>query len=310
VTTRAVPRFACNLFHSHQCAKIVPNCYVRQGCTIVPVHLVLTRPFCVRSLKVAKDCLIVLQKKTFITLYMTPNENYDCKALLHTHTTQRQLTMKTTPFDPPTLLTARRHIGFVDIPGFTGDGSLDLMPPALRGHPEKSVTEPIMPGPTALKRSQTMSGSIIVVEGSDKPNQAYWLARKIENNIHGVTRIGYRLRHNSKQEFKNANGTWELDIDESCLHPLVTIKLMDTKILDDTESGENHMICYLQIIGNDGDKDTHVDGTNVVATCADRVYVILPYHRDGLLEDYCRMQGNLHESVARFFFRQILQVGA
>lgn len=215
--------------------------------------------------------------------------------------------MKTVPFDPPKLLTARRHIGFVDIPDFAVDGTLAFPPPtSLDDHSE--TPESSIPGPTALVRSQTMSGSILVVEDSDRPNQAFWLARKTEKHIHGVTRVGYKLRHNSKEEFKKSTGAWELDIDETCLHPLVTIKMVDTKILDDRASAESNMMSFLQIVGNDGEDDTHVDGTNVVATCADHVYVVLPYHRDGSLEEYCRRHGNLHESLARFFFRQILQV--
>eukprot|EP00980_Cylindrotheca_fusiformis_P007836 scaffold1669_cov129-Cylindrotheca_fusiformis.AAC.47 len=217
--------------------------------------------------------------------------------------------MKTKPFDPPKLLTARRHIGFVDVPDLVVDGSLLDSPHPASGRSERSVSEDSMPGPTSLVRSQTMSGSILVVEDSDEPNQAFWLARKVRKDPNGVTRVGYRLRRNSKDELKTSNGNWELDINESCLQPLVTIKMLDTKVLDDSESGETNMMSFLQIIGNDGHEDRHVDGTNLVATCADHVYVILPYHRDGSLDEFCRTHGNLPESLARFFFRQILKVG-
>ncbi|KAL3931838.1 MAG: hypothetical protein SGBAC_011122 [Bacillariaceae sp.] len=154
-----------------------------------------------------------------------------------------------------------------------------------------------------------MTGSIIVIEDKegDKPSQAFWLARKVEKNVHGVTRVGYKLRPNTHDKMKNSNGNWELDIDESCVHPLVTIKIVHTKILDDGDSSENNMMSFLQMIGNDNSKDTHVDGTNIVATCADYIYIVLPYHRDGSLDAYCRLHGNLTEPVARFLFCQVLQ---
>jgi hypothetical protein len=91
----------------------------------------------------------------------------------------------------------------------------------------------------------------------------------------------------------------------------VTIKLIHTKILDES-SDENKSVhsplnglSYLQMIGNEA---AHIDGTNVIASCSNQIYVILPYHRDGTLQGYCRFQGNLPEEVARFFFGQILQV--
>lgn len=219
----------------------------------------------------------------------------------------------TTQFESPKLLTARRHIGFVDVPdNAIEEAPLELMPQAaLKGNRRSIFTKSAdqMPGPTSLKRAATMSGTIIVIEES---NEAYWLARKVEDtHTHGITRLGYKLRPNSREEFKNANGAWELDIDESCLHPIVTIKMMHTNILD-KNSEENRSVhsplnelSYLQMIGNG---NRHVDGANAVATCSNDVYVVLPYHRDGTLEEYCRFQGNLPESLARFFFRQILEV--
>ena len=179
----------------------------------------------------------------------------------------------TITFDPPRLLTARRHIGFVDVPNDLIEKPVDL-PPALKRPLERVTSDSAtIPSPTALKRSQTMTGSIIVIEDNegDRPNQAFWLARKVEKNVHGVTRVGYRLRPNMRGELKNSNGTWELDIDESCVHPLVTIKIFHTKILDDANSSESNMISYLQMIGRDYSTDKrHVVGTNISESLSGR----------------------------------------
>ena len=97
----------------------------------------------------------------------------------------------TIPFDPPRLLTAKLHIGFVDVPPDLIDKPIDFQPALKEPLERKSSDSGAVPSPTSLKRSQTMTGSIIVIEDNegDKPNQAYWLARKVEQNVHGVTRV-------------------------------------------------------------------------------------------------------------------------
>jgi hypothetical protein len=54
----------------------------------------------------------------------------------------------------------------------------------------------------------------------------------------------------------------------------------------------------------------HVVGTNLIATDEENrnIYTIMPYHRDGTLLQFCQSIGSLEESLARFIFRQILQV--
>ena len=219
--------------------------------------------------------------------------------------------MATIPFERPKISTARRHIGFVDIPDDAKDQPLPFMPPVRQsgGGGDASDSDDI-PKRTSLQRMPTMSGSIVLIEDSEKPDQAFWLARKVEHCSYGVTRIGYKLRPNTKEEFKDANGAWELDIQDSNFHPLVTIKMMRTDILDlkmdeDCDHNPLNEIAALQMIG---DSNVHLDGTSVVATCDQSVYVVLPYHPDGTLEDFCCSEGRLEESLARFFFRQILKV--
>jgi hypothetical protein len=227
--------------------------------------------------------------------------------------------MATIPFDPPHLLTARRKAGFVDVPETENASPLGWDGSSQRGDVSDSLSQQqqrsSLTGPTCLQRTQTMAGNIIMFEDESKPPQAFWLQRKIGKSSNGVVRLGYKLRPNSKPDFKDSTEAWELATEESGLQPIVTINMMHSSVLDlKSEDMDVHNpldeLSALQMIAQHGDgENAHVVGTQLVATCSQHVYAILPYYPDGTLLQYCQMQGSLEESVARFFFRQILKVG-
>jgi serine/threonine protein kinase len=226
--------------------------------------------------------------------------------------------MATVPFSPPHLLTARRTAGFVDVPESGNSSPLGWDGHALAEDcnwaPQMQQPEKLKAGPTYLKRSQTMAGNIVVFEDDGKPPQAFWLQRKISKSSSGVIRLAYKLRPNTKPEFKESTEAWELATEESGHQPMVTIHMMHSSVLDSkSEDKDVHNpldeLSALQMIAKHKDSgDAHVVGTDIVATCSQHVYAVLPYHRDGTLLQYCLAEGSLNESVARFFFSQILKV--
>ena len=225
--------------------------------------------------------------------------------------------MSTIPFEPPSLLTARRKAGFVDVPesahhDFSWDTSRN--PGSLSQIDQSPESPSKMAGPTFLKRTQTMGGNIVVFEKDGSPPQAFWLQRKIGKSSNGVIRLGYKLRPNTKPTFKDSTEAWELAIDEDGSQPIVTINMMHSSVLDhkqDDKGFHNPLdeLSALQMIAkHDNTSNSHVVGTDLIATCSQHLYAILPYHPDGTLLQYCQNMGSLPEPVARFFFRQILQV--
>lgn len=248
---------------------------------------------------------------TMCTSTAAPNNN-------NNHNGTCPATMAPPSFTPPTLLTARKSSGFVDMPGaanefaeeWTGRKSKIITPlTEAPPSPEKSF------GPSLLQRAKTMAGNIVVLEEDGNPPRAYWLSRKIGKSSKGVTRLGYELRPNSKPEFKDSHEAWEIAMEENGEDPiLVIVQIMHSSVLDmDNEGGMVHRpvdeLSALQMIAkHKSPEEGHVVATRLVGTCSSHVYAILPYHRDGTLMQYCLENGSLDESVARFFFRQILQV--
>jgi hypothetical protein len=173
------------------------------------------------------------------------------------------------PFDPPTLLTAERTAGFVDIPGIVQDDGTD------RGwdNTTRSITETCMGdtastatllstnglptiacSPPPLERSQTMSGNIVVITSPATSNDdsattakttitdstefpcAFWLQRKLGKTHGGMIRLGYRLKQLSFSKQSLSSTKWELHTDAAGRRSMVTIHIFPSSILDDTPS--------------------------------------------------------------------------
>ncbi len=233
------------------------------------------------------------------------------------------LSMSTLPFKSPILLTAKRSSGFVDIPTYNDNGieewnsAMGVLPPgddSFSDFANLDGSKGVFAGPTHLNRTRTMGGNIVVLEPDGEPPQAFWLQRKIGLSSHGVIRLGYKLRRNTKASFKGPSNAWQLDMNEEGETSLVKITIMHSSILDmkvDCHEGQNPLneLSALQMIANHSNiEDAHVVGTRLVGTCTSYVYSVLPYYPDGTLLHYCVSKGNLEEPVARFLFKQILQV--
>lgn len=206
----------------------------------------------------------------------------------------------------------------MDIPETKNEEEWDGRKSLVRGKASNPAASPspLSPGPTCLKRTPTMAGNIVIIEDSEKSPHAFWLQRKIGKISNGVIRLAYKLRPNSKPEFKDSTEAWELAVDESGEAPLVKVTMIHSSVLemkrDDNEVDVHNPLdemSALQMVAEHCPGDAcHVVGTKLVATCSSFVYSILPYHPDGTLLQYCLEQGNLDEDMARFFFQQIIKV--
>jgi hypothetical protein len=198
----------------------------------------------------------------------------------------------------------------------------------------------VTPSPSSSSSSHHHS------EEDDVTPVAFWLQRKLGTSAmhgQGLVRLGYKLRpdltkESSKLSSHSPPECWELETDEEGRPTLVAIHIMDSSVLDkqqftsasaasssssSTELSQIMAPCdelsALQMIarhsghtcdGTNGHNCTsHVVGTNMVATCPQKVYAILPFHRDGSLLHFCQTVGGpLEEPLARFIFQQIVQV--
>jgi hypothetical protein len=227
--------------------------------------------------------------------------------------------MSTLPFHPPKLLRVKRGNGFVNIPEekdticeqWTGRNCL-----VTQAEAEADTSYAISVGnegpvrPTLLQRSQSMAGHIVVFEPDGEPAKAFWLQRKIGGKVGGgIIRLGYRLQ--STQRIKDASESWELDVDEEGNPLYVKVVILARDVLESHDQGQNAIneLSALQLVAeNSKGIQTHVQGSSLLGACEKHVYVILPHYPDGTLMQYTMSQGNLKESNARVFFRQILQV--
>jgi serine/threonine protein kinase len=119
---------------------------------------------------------------------------------------------------------------------------------------------------------------------------------------------------------------WELDRDEEGQLTMVRVHMSHNAVpaVDQSQSqsmwlkSQINELSALQMIATQNyssssqmaSQAAHVVGTSIIARDEEngKIYTILPYHRDGTLLQFCQSMGNLEESLARFIFRQIVQV--
>jgi len=183
-----------------------------------------------------------------------------------------------------------------------------------------------------------MSGNIVIVtpppnDDHEASPSAFWLQRKIgKTAAQGLIRLGYKLRLNDDKDKHSATssssvgGCWELETDPMGRQTIVAVYMLHSSVLDqqttkNSATKEEKMtstramvspldeLSALQMVANynNSTESAHVVGTNLIATCSQHVYAILPYHRDGNLSQFCQTVGNLEEPLARYIFRQIVK---
>jgi hypothetical protein len=230
--------------------------------------------------------------------------------------------MPNTPCSPLKLLKVRRATGYIAVPDENGSmfeewngrrSSLVQGNMPLTKENDLSAGQDALVKPPRLLRSQSMTGHIIVFEPDEEPPLAFWLQRKIEVKAGGgIIRLGCRLQKKSKPQVEETSSDiWELDVDELGNPFFVKVAMMSTDILRGDEPGQNainELIAFQLIAENNNGIDNHVIGTNLLGSCEAHVYAVLPHNADGTLMQYTLSHGTLEEPVARFFFRQILQV--
>lgn len=201
--------------------------------------------------------------------------------------------MRTVPFDPPVVLSARHTSGSV-----MGSESISASDPneATRSY-------------LSTAGGSAKADNIIIIETNQEGELAFWLQRKIEKSSHGVVRLGYRLMPTGQQD------TWTV----APVGPdqMVAIHVMDQGVLDQSTKKELlnplNESSALQLVANHaGGTPNVIQGSTYVAKCADQVYAVLPHLSGETLLDFCcSFQGALlDEAVARHLFCQILQVSA
>jgi len=204
---------------------------------------------------------------------------------------------------------------------------------------EEAMSRTIIEIETQSSSSST-TGSISGDDTAAKPAiVAFWLQRKLDHQSRSrdlVVRLGYRLRRkntikNDTKRLKTGEDHvddrgWELDRDTEGRLILVRVHISHNDVFAVNQSQSQSMwlksqlneLSALQMIATQNYSSSsqmalqaaHVVGTSLIAKDEEngKIYTILPYHRDGTLLQFCQSMGNLEESLARFIFRQIVQV--
>ena len=232
------------------------------------------------------------------------------------------------PFPRPNFLKAHLKVGSVDLPTQKRDNAdndnNDDRKRVKRNNEGSASTDEILPL-CPLERSETMSSRILEIETNDDDDDdnskptilAFWLQRKLSpesSSRNVIARLGYRLRPHDDETKK-----WELDTDDSGRPVLVRVHMLRSTVVvvaDGDPNAAMNELGALSMIAKQKcgshcmvSEDAHVVGTNLLAQDDEKtIYAILPYHRDGTLLEFCQSIGNLPEPLARFIFRQILEV--
>lgn len=244
-------------------------------------------------------------------------------------------------FAPPTFWSAKLTAGSVESSSSSIQESLPVgatgrewEATAIHNNPEE------VPMPS-LERTETMSRRILEIQkpssetsNGDSPNStiaAFWLQRKVGQLLssHDVAaRLGYRLRsrkgrkraHNETMSTIETNhedaqpglSAWELDTDEKGQPILAKVHIVHNVSGGDSEHHGMLLneLGALHKIAQHTKSSGHVVGSNLIAQDpkTQTIYAILPHHSDGTLLQFCQSSGNLPEPLARFLFRQILEV--
>jgi hypothetical protein len=222
----------------------------------------------------------------------------------------------------------------------------EAMPQSSVEGNEEAMSRTIIEIETKSPPSSTI-GSISGDDTAAKPAiVAFWLQRKLDHQSRSrnmVVRLGYRLRRKKKIEkeastIKNDakrvktgeahvdDRGWELDRDAEGQLTMVRVHMSHNAVpaVDQSQSQSMWLkspineLSALQMIATQNyssssqmaSQAAHVVGTSIIARDEEngKIYTILPYHRDGTLLQFCQSMGNLEESLARFIFRQIVQV--
>ena len=144
------------------------------------------------------------------------------------------------------------------------------------------------------------------VRGDQPPQRAYWIGRKLKKAIYGCVRscTVLKLREGGWQG-PGQGGSWEVTPD------MAAVKIMDWNKVQELRG--RHMedpvkeVSAMQFIARGG-PHPNVLGTLDVLSDQQYLYSFMPFCSCGELFGFVERDGRFSEPVARFWFRQLLNV--
>lgn len=130
------------------------------------------------------------------------------------------------------------------------------------------------------------------------PNRAYWVGRKIKKCIFGV------VKECTVLQFRNdANVPWEVTEGRAVVKIMAWQKIRELRHIENPQQE----IAAMQYINRNG---THPHVMSIYDVLEDEDYLLLfmPFCSSGDLFGYVQQAGRFPEGMARFWFKQILEV--
>jgi serine/threonine protein kinase len=130
------------------------------------------------------------------------------------------------------------------------------------------------------------------------PERAYWVGRKLKKCIFGVVKECTLLRFRN-----NVNVPWEVTPDKAA------VKIMSWKKIRELEHIEDPIkeVAAMQYVSKDG-THPHVMGLLDVLQDEEYLLMFMPFCSSGDLFSFVQQAGKFPEPMARYWFRQILEV--
>ena len=127
------------------------------------------------------------------------------------------------------------------------------------------------------------------------PKRGYWIGRKLVDAIYGCVRVCTVLR------FRNdAEVPWEITEEKAAVKVLSWERIRDLRHVEDPIKE----VSALQHVG----RHPNVMGALDVLADKDYLLIFMPFASSGSLYDFVSRAGVFPERVARYWFRQILEV--
>jgi len=168
--------------------------------------------------------------------------------------------------------------------------------PARRGRAER-VDAPVYNPVT----HDTLEVSNIIYErhpNGRPPDRAYWVGRKLKKCIFGVVKECTVLM------FRNdANVPWEVTAEKAAVKIMSWQKIRELRHIEDPQQE----VAAMQYLSRDG-VHPHVMGVYDVLEDEDYLLMFMPFCSSGDLFSFVQQAGRFPEPMARYWFRQILEV--
>jgi serine/threonine protein kinase len=130
------------------------------------------------------------------------------------------------------------------------------------------------------------------------PDRAYWVGRKLKKCIFGVVKECTVLR------FRNdAHVPWEVTPGRAAVKIMSWQKIREVRHIEDPQKE----VAAMQYVSKDG-AHPHVMGVLDVLEDAEYLLLFMPFCSSGDLFTYVQQAGRFPENMARYWFRQILEV--